>query len=108
MLASRTIPLAVLWTSICVYSLAQAEDAIDGWQPVAPRDEIRPAFSYENSGGPHDASRLVITQDDRKGLDGYWQKTFPIQGGDYWKFSCRRRTALMWAINTSTSNGLVM
>ena len=31
----------------------------DGWQTVAPRDEIRPAFSFEPKGGPKNAGSLV-------------------------------------------------
>jgi predicted amidohydrolase len=55
------------------------------WTEQSPRDEIRPTFS-------RDGDRLVITQDAREGLDGWYQQTFAVQGGDFMKFSATRRT----------------
>lgn len=57
----------------------------DGWSGMSPRDEIRPQFSHGKGG------TLVITHDGREGLDGWYQKTFPIQGGVFYRFSVRRR-----------------
>lgn len=63
---------------------AHAAD-LAGWTEIAPRDEIRPNFS-------HDAQTLVITHDTREGLDGWYQQTFPVKGGDFMKFSATRKT----------------
>jgi predicted amidohydrolase len=74
-------------------ALARAESpAPDGWQTVAPREEIRPAFSYEPRGGPNHAGCFVITQDQREGLDGWFQKTIPVTGGKYYAFHAVRKT----------------
>jgi predicted amidohydrolase len=54
------------------------------WIPSSPREEIRPAFSQK---GDH----LIITADGRPGLDGHWTKTFPVEGGQFYKFSVRRK-----------------
>jgi predicted amidohydrolase len=59
----------------------------EGWATGAPRDEIRPQFSYEPRGGMDGKSALVIHADDREGLDGYWSKSLPAAGGSYVKFA---------------------
>lgn len=56
-----------------------------GWSPESPRDEIRPRFSTGSE------SSLVITHDKREGLDGWFQKSFPVQGGDFYRFQVRRK-----------------
>jgi predicted amidohydrolase len=58
----------------------------DGWTTASPRDEIRPAFSYEQSGGLGGRGAFVIQHDRREGLDGCWTKTFPVHGGKYYRF----------------------
>lgn len=59
-----------------------------GWSEAAPREEIRPAFSFEEKGGV-----FTITHDAREGLDGWFQKTFPVKGSEFVKFSALRKTA---------------
>src|SRR5690242_7068404 len=51
-----------------------AEPAPDGWTAAAPRDEIRPEFTYDPHGGPDGKGCLVIRADGREGLDGCWTK----------------------------------
>jgi predicted amidohydrolase len=63
-----------------------------GWVTQSPREEVRPRFTYDPSGGPEGKDCFVIAADDREGLIGYWQKTFPIAGGHDFRFSCVRRT----------------
>ena len=55
------------------------------WTKQSPRDEIRPEFS-------RNGDSLVITHDAREGLDGWYQQTFAVQGGDFMKFSATRMT----------------
>jgi predicted amidohydrolase len=62
----------------------------DGWQPASPRDEIRPEFVYENDSGHGGADSLGIITDAREGLDGYWTKSFSVEGGRHYRFSCQR------------------
>jgi len=67
-------------------------EAPDGWRTRTPRDEIRPAFAYHKDGGPKGKGSLVIEADQREGLFGWWEKTFPVKGGHYYRFSVLRRT----------------
>jgi len=66
-------------------------DSPEGWQGVAARDEIKPAFSFNPKGGPMQAGSLVIRTDKREGLDGHWEKTFPVKGGQWYRFRAVRR-----------------
>lgn len=61
--------------------------APEGWSTKSPRDEIRPEFVYLPEGGPNRAGSFVIEADDREGLFGWWEKTFDVEGGQYYKFS---------------------
>lgn len=72
-------------------AFADADGAPDGWQTVAPREEIRPEFAYQPSGGPDGKGTFVIRGDAREGLVGWWTKTFPVQGGHSYRFSAVRR-----------------
>lgn len=58
---------------------------INGWTTESPREEIRPLFSSNADGD------LVITHDQREGLDGWFQKGFEIQGGAWQRFEVRRK-----------------
>jgi predicted amidohydrolase len=62
-----------------------AHSAAAGWTEAAPRDEIRPNFS-------HEGGKLIITQDAREGLDGWYQQAFAVKGGDFMRFRATRQT----------------
>jgi predicted amidohydrolase len=62
-----------------------------GWSARAPRDEIRPAFSFDTNGGPKQAGSFVIRHDERDGLDGWFQKSFTVTGGEYFRFHSLRK-----------------
>ena len=64
----------------------------EGWQTVSPRDEIRPAFSFEPKGGPQKSGSFVVAHDPREGLDGWFQKTFTVAGGECYRFHAVRKT----------------
>lgn len=64
-----------------------------GWATWSPREEIRPGFSYEATGGSGGAEALVISADEREGLDGCWRRTFAVEGGKHYRFSVRRRAS---------------
>ncbi len=63
-----------------------ASSTPDGWTPHAPRDEIRPEFAPDSRDGS-----LVIRADRRAGLDGWWQRTFPVAGGKHYRFAALYR-----------------
>ncbi|MFM8893069.1 MAG: carbon-nitrogen hydrolase family protein, partial [Planctomycetia bacterium] len=62
-----------------------------GWSMRSPRDEIRPRFRVEGGRGhPYD-EYLVIEHDDRPGLDGWFERSFPVEGGGWYRFHVARR-----------------
>lgn len=68
-----------------------ASELPEGWQVKSPRDEIRPEFAFENHGGPTQKGSFVIRHDDREGLDGWFQKSFEVKGGNFVKFHAMRK-----------------
>jgi predicted amidohydrolase len=64
----------------------------DEWTPMAPRDEIRPRFERTVTGGKSGHGALIIIQDERQGLNGWWEKSFSITPGQHYRFSAWRRT----------------
>lgn len=67
--------------------------APDGWRTGAPRQEISPRFSYQPRAGYQGAEAFVIEADAREGLDGYWVKSFPVEGGKYYSFRAYRKAS---------------
>lgn len=65
--------------------------SLDPWTPTAPREEIRPKFERRETGGRSGRGALVIAADQREGLHGWWQRTFPVNGGQYYRFTAWRR-----------------
>jgi len=69
-----------------------AEAAIPtDWKTMSPREELRPRFGYDPTGGPKKAGAFVITADDREGLHGWFQKSFPINGDAHYHFHAVRK-----------------
>lgn len=78
--------MKVLPILLLLASCLQAAD-VQGWTQESPREEIRPQF------GSAGASTLVITHDQREGLDGWFQKGFEVKGGGFYRFQVKRKTA---------------
>lgn len=85
----RMLPLGLLFAAL---TCAANPAAPDGWTAVAPRDEIKPIFAYDPKGGPDHQGSFVIESDQREGLFGRWTKTFPVKGGQYYRFVVLRKT----------------
>jgi len=64
---------------------------VAGWSMKSPRDEIRPAFRVDSAGGRDGGGCLVIEHDSRPGLDGWFEKEFPVEGGSWYRFGVARR-----------------
>jgi predicted amidohydrolase len=64
-----------------------------GWGAVSPRDEIRPWFSFASKGGVNQSGAWVITHDQREGLDGWFQKSFAVSGGEFYRVSAVRKVS---------------
>jgi predicted amidohydrolase len=78
--------------SWCMFLLfTSAACAHDGWQPRSPREEIRPAFSFEPEGGPHGSGALIAETESQEGCDGHWEKAFEVDGGKWYRFQAKRR-----------------
>ncbi len=84
---------AVVLALLAAAAAAPAGPAVfpAGWTTAAPRDEIRPAFSYDPTGGPKKDGALVIAHDARDGLHGWVQKTVPVWGGKHYRFHAVRK-----------------
>ena len=77
--------VAVFWL-LPVLPLHAATPAPEGWTTAAPREEIRPRFEFKPKGGPDHAGSFIIQSDAREGLSGCWTKTFPVKGGQSYRF----------------------
>jgi predicted amidohydrolase len=91
---SRPALLLLSLLGLCPGLLAASNG---GWTEQSPRDEIRPAFS-------RNGDTLVISHDAREGLDGWYQQTFAVHGGDFMKFSATRMTT---GVESPRHSGLV-
>ncbi len=89
-----TLLSTFLLIGICALTspLCAATSAPEGWTTGAPREEIRPAFTFDLKGGPDRLGSFVIQADAREGLAGWWTKTFSVKGGQYYRFSVLRKT----------------
>ena len=68
-----------------------AADAPDGWSTASPREEIQPRFAFDPRGGPDGRGSFVIESGPREGLMGKWMKTFPVKGGQHYRFGVQRK-----------------
>ncbi len=71
----------------CVVSAEADTDTRPGpqWRGFAARDEIRPQFESLSDG------HLRIVADHREGLNGHWERVFPVTGGNWYCFRAWRR-----------------
>ena len=91
---------AAVVASVCTAAVTvdDVKSTPDGWQPAAPREEVRPQFAYLPNGGRDGKGGLVIAADDRDGLDGYWAKTFAVTGGKHYRFfALRKAEGMAWS-----------
>jgi predicted amidohydrolase len=72
-------------------ALPVREAAPEGWTASAPRDEIRPRFAFDPGGGRDGRGALVVEHDGREGLQGFWARTFEVEGGRHYAFRAARR-----------------
>ncbi len=92
----------VPWMVFCIWTgRLFAADAPTGWRTGSPREEICPNFSYDPAGGRGGKGAFIIEADHRDGLDGYWAKTFTIEGGKYYHFRAYRKVSSVAACRRS-------
>jgi predicted amidohydrolase len=70
---------------------AKASSFSNDWSAVAARQEVRPEFFTRPDGGPDGKGSWSIRADQREGLDGHWEKKFPVVGGEWYEFRAVRR-----------------
>ncbi len=90
-LAGGTAPAVAAAVTDVKQSNTPQAIAADGWQSGSPRPELRPEFGVEPQGGPGGGMALTIRLDDREGLDGYWEKAFPVEGGKWYRVAAMYR-----------------
>jgi predicted amidohydrolase len=79
----------VLGLVVCGLNSGAAMFGSDEWTAAAPREEIRPEFHVSQVDG---VEQLTIQADERDGLNGWFTKRLPIEGGQHYRFSARRLT----------------
>ena len=84
----RHIACLALLLASCATASAPAPQE---WRTASPRDEIKPEFRFEPASGRDGKGSLVIEHDRREGLQGCWIRSFPVEGGAYYKFQAARR-----------------
>lgn len=67
-------------------------DVPSGWRADAYRQETRPAFAVEETGGRGGGPAMMIAADHRAGLDGFWVREFPVTAGRWYRFGVWRKT----------------
>ncbi|MFN0197583.1 MAG: carbon-nitrogen hydrolase family protein [Planctomycetaceae bacterium] len=83
---------AVILCSATVISSANEQlDDLSAWETKAYRDEIKPDFSIEQQTGRDGGDSLVIETDERPKLQGYYERSFPVEGGKHYRFEIFRR-----------------
>lgn len=86
-------PLITFLRAIAVFGGSSiAADPSAAWITVAPRDEIRPRFSRQPTGGSDGQGVFVIDATGIEGASGWWQTTVPVRGGKDYQFRVQRRT----------------
>jgi predicted amidohydrolase len=85
----KTVVIALVASAWAAFQMNAASS--DGWTTAAPREEIRPEFQREDGGGKSGHGALSIRADEREGLHGWWQKTFPVTSGRHYRVSAWRR-----------------
>jgi predicted amidohydrolase len=76
---------------ICI-GIAENQETDHKWQQVSPRNEIRPEFSVEERSATGEPIVLKISSDNLAAIDGAWVRSFPVEGGAFYRFSAWRRT----------------
>ncbi|MBP87405.1 MAG: carbon-nitrogen hydrolase family protein [Planctomycetaceae bacterium] len=77
--------------SVAATTYAGDPPAPEGWRQNSPRNEIRPTFKYNPTGGPNKKGSFVIEADSREGLFGFWEKRQYVEGSKYYRFSAMRK-----------------
>ena len=86
----KAIVIALAWAFWVPFQIRAASG--DGWTAAAPREEIRPQFQHTETGGKSGRGAFAIRANEREGLHGWWQKTFPLTGGRFYRFCAWHRT----------------
>lgn len=79
--------LSVLTSAFNVF----ADNAPDGWKTFSPREEIKPAFAYDSTGGPDRNGSFIIESGAQEGQQGRWTKVYAVEGSKHYRFSVQRR-----------------
>lgn len=79
---NQAVFLLAFASIVCFNMNARAD-----WIAESPRDEIKPAMQQLSNG------QLSLAADQRAGLNGWWTKTLPVDGGQTYRFTVQRKTS---------------
>ncbi len=83
--------LAAVSAGVVRVTFGAEAEAPDGWTTWVPREELRPGFSYEATGGPNGQGTFMIAAGNRIDPHGAWVKTFTVQDGQHYRFRVLRQ-----------------
>jgi len=86
----RIVPSFFLIFLVSQFAIAQ-EAAVWEWTTHSPREELAPRFERFADGGRNHSSRLVLTQDQRAGQQGWWSAHVSVTGGQHYQFQAFRK-----------------
>jgi predicted amidohydrolase len=66
-------------------------DLPDEWMVNAPRRDLRPKFTFDPKGGFDGRCSLTIRASGREGEHGWFEKTFAVAGGKWYRFYALRK-----------------
>jgi predicted amidohydrolase len=90
-LAGIVLVLAVRTSSPRASKPAEEARIPPGWEQLAQREEIKPAFSFDPKGGRNGGEAFLIEAGESVGQHGWWQKEFPVGGGKFYRFQVMRK-----------------
>ncbi len=91
---SNSLLLGILLTLLLQNtSMSAGEPVPEGWQQIAMREPVKPEFSYLPQGSFDGKGALAISAaPDQTESHGAWVKTFPVKGGQGYRFHVWRKT----------------
>ena len=91
---SISLLLGILLTLLLqITSISAGEPVPEGWQQIAMRKPVKPEFSYLPQGSFDGKGALAISAaPDQTESHGAWVKTFPVKGGQGYRFHVWRKT----------------
>jgi predicted amidohydrolase len=84
--------LSLIALGLLATTALAADQPSEHWFPESPREEIRPISFRVNRDSTGAETGLVIVTGKSDAQHGWWERSYPIEGGRYYSFSVERQT----------------